>query len=190
MKKKDRMIPWSALGLLGAFGLWTAAVCTVDVQPIGPMGSSVGFASLNQWFHGLTGVHWKMYILTDWLSLVPVLFVLVRTLKKKRLTPQVVFFGAFLGFTGVMLLLTLTHHVSTYYYYKSYYPLWMFCWLLTAQAVSIMLQEAKEVLIAYCTMIAISCFRISLLKILRNIVNIFSICIIMYYSLVCCFSFC
>ena len=75
MKKKDRMIPWSALGLLGAFGLWTAAVCVVDVQPIGPLGSSVGFASLNQWFHGLTGVHWKMYILTDWLSIVPLLIV-------------------------------------------------------------------------------------------------------------------
>ena len=54
-----------------AFGLWTAAVCTVDVQPVGPLGSEVGFGTVNQWFHGLTGVNWNWYILTDRLSIVP-----------------------------------------------------------------------------------------------------------------------
>jgi len=60
------------LCLVTAFVLWTAAVCAVDVQPVGPMDSMVGFARLNQWFHGLTGVHMGLYILTDWLSLLPV----------------------------------------------------------------------------------------------------------------------
>ena len=55
--------------LLGAFLLWTAGVCLVDVRPIGPMGSRVGFAGLNGWFHGLTGVHWWLYDLTDLLGL-------------------------------------------------------------------------------------------------------------------------
>ena len=55
--------------LLGAFLLWTAGVCLVDVRPIGPMGSAVGFAGLNGWFHGLTGVHWWLYDLTDLLGL-------------------------------------------------------------------------------------------------------------------------
>ena len=55
--------------LLGAFFLWTAGVCLVDVRPIGPMGSQVGFAGLNGWFHGLTGVHWWLYDLTDLLGL-------------------------------------------------------------------------------------------------------------------------
>ena len=55
--------------LLGAFLLWTAGVCLVDVRPIGPMGSEVGFAGLNGWFHGLTGVHWWLYDLTDLLGL-------------------------------------------------------------------------------------------------------------------------
>ena len=55
--------------LLGAFLLWTAGVCLVDVRPIGPMGSQVGFAGLNGWFHGLTGVHWWLYDLTDLLGL-------------------------------------------------------------------------------------------------------------------------
>lgn len=55
--------------LLGAFLLWTAGVCLVDVRPIGPMGSAVGFAGLNGWFHSLTGVHWWLYDLTDLLGL-------------------------------------------------------------------------------------------------------------------------
>ena len=62
----------TSLCLLAAFVLWTAAVCAVDVQPVGAMDSMVGFAGLNQWFHGLTGVHMGLYILTDWLSLLPV----------------------------------------------------------------------------------------------------------------------
>ena len=61
-----------ALGLLAAFTLWTLAVKTVDVQAIGPGGSAVGFATVNGWFHRLTGVHMTLYTITDWLGLVPV----------------------------------------------------------------------------------------------------------------------
>ena len=61
-----------ALVLLGVFALWTAMVCLVDVQPIGPENSSVGFASINRYFHNLTGVHFALYSITDWLGLVPV----------------------------------------------------------------------------------------------------------------------
>ena len=43
-----------------------------DVQPIGPNGSRVGFAAINGAFHALTGVHWALYTLTDWLGLVPI----------------------------------------------------------------------------------------------------------------------
>ena len=60
-----------AAGLLIAFALWTAAVCTVDVQPIGPEGSAVGFAEINGTFHQLTGVHMALYDLTDKLSILP-----------------------------------------------------------------------------------------------------------------------
>ena len=58
-------------GLLAAFALWTASVYLVDVQPIGPLGSEVGFAALNGWFHNLTGVHLWLYDLTDLLSVIP-----------------------------------------------------------------------------------------------------------------------
>jgi len=57
--------------LLAAFIFWTAAVCCVDVQAIGPQGSSVGFAAINRFVHDLTGVHMILYTITDWLSLIP-----------------------------------------------------------------------------------------------------------------------
>ena len=55
-----------------AFILWTLAVRTIDVQPIGPRGSTVGFAALNGAFHSLTGVHMTLYVITDWLGLIPI----------------------------------------------------------------------------------------------------------------------
>ena len=73
MKKQNFCIAW---GLLAAFVLWTAVVSLVDVQAIGPRGSSVGLAALNGFFHNLTGVHLSLYLLTDWLSLVPLGIVL------------------------------------------------------------------------------------------------------------------
>ena len=58
--------------LLTAFVLWTVAICFVDVRAIGPQGSSVGFAGINGFVHNLTGVHWGLYTITDWLGLVPI----------------------------------------------------------------------------------------------------------------------
>ena len=55
-----------------AFLLWTAAVLSVDVRPIGPQASSVGLATINCAFHHLTGVHISLYAITDWLSIIPI----------------------------------------------------------------------------------------------------------------------
>ena len=71
MKKRKYCI---ALGLLAAFALWTMAIRLIDVQAIGPQGSTVGFAALNSMVHRLTGVHMQLYSITDWLGLVPVSF--------------------------------------------------------------------------------------------------------------------
>lgn len=58
--------------LLMTFVVWTVLIQIVDVQPIGQNGTNVGFATLNSWFHKLTGVHMVIYTVTDWLGLVPV----------------------------------------------------------------------------------------------------------------------
>ena len=76
MKKRRQIEFLTACGLLAAFVLWTAAICRVDVQAIGPQGTSVGFAALNRFVHDLTGVSMLLYNVTDWLGLVPLLFAL------------------------------------------------------------------------------------------------------------------
>ena len=70
-KKNKKRLVWGA-GLLEVFVLWTVLVRFVDVQSIGPNGSSVGFATLNGFIHELTGVNWLLYTITDWLGLVPI----------------------------------------------------------------------------------------------------------------------
>lgn len=70
--KKDRNMLYGSLAFLAAFAVWTVLVCCADVQTIGPEGSSVGFAAVNGAFHNLTGVHWTLYTITDWLGLVPI----------------------------------------------------------------------------------------------------------------------
>ena len=69
-KKNKKTLVWGA-SLLAIFVLWTVLVCLVDVQAVGPEGSSVGFATLNSFVHDLTGVNFSLYIITDWLGLVP-----------------------------------------------------------------------------------------------------------------------
>ena len=72
MKKKSRRLFFLGASLLAAFVLWTVLVCFVDVQAIGPEGSSVGFATLNGCVHDFTGVNMSLYVITDWLGLVPI----------------------------------------------------------------------------------------------------------------------
>lgn len=72
MKKKTKKALWTAIALLAAFAFWTLIICFVDVQPIGPQGSSVGLATLNRWVHNITGTHMWLYTVTDWLGLVPI----------------------------------------------------------------------------------------------------------------------
>lgn len=71
--KRIRKSLIASMCLLTAFVLWTVAICFVDVQTIGPQDSSVGFADINHLVHNLTGVHFRLYHITDWLGLVPIL---------------------------------------------------------------------------------------------------------------------
>lgn len=75
-KKKSRSAYLAGVSLLVLFILWTVLVRFVDVQAIGPEGSRVGFATLNGAIHRLIGVHMPLYVITDWLSLVPIFLVM------------------------------------------------------------------------------------------------------------------
>ena len=80
----------SAAVMLLLFCVFTLVVATVDVQPIGPNGSSVGLAAINGAFARLIGTHPAWYTITEWLSiaiiLVPLCFALLglRQLIRRR----------------------------------------------------------------------------------------------------------
>ena len=91
MKKTKHSHLYISLSMLLAFVVWTLAVRFVDVRAIGPNGSIVGFATINEFFHRLTGVHILIYNITDWLGLVPIFvamgfafFGFVQLIKRKR----------------------------------------------------------------------------------------------------------
>ena len=91
-KKKIQKTFVVTAGLLALSILYTAAVMFIDVRPAGPQGSVVGFATVNQYFHTLSGTNMLLYYITDWLS-IPILFIvsgfaitgLVQLIKRKSL---------------------------------------------------------------------------------------------------------
>lgn len=75
MRKAKYLLLVSVLFIIGFIG-WTAAVCYLDVQPIGVNGSNVGLSGINAYFHNVIGVNIFMYTLTDWLGLIPIMLCL------------------------------------------------------------------------------------------------------------------
>lgn len=57
---------------IAAFILWTLLIQVVEEKPVGVNGTEIGFATINTWFHSVTGVDMTLYNITDWLGLVPV----------------------------------------------------------------------------------------------------------------------
>ena len=74
MKKENQKNILISVGMLVAFALWTVLILVVDVKTIGHKESAVGFATINAFVHNLTGVNMSLYVITDWLGLVPIIF--------------------------------------------------------------------------------------------------------------------
>lgn len=72
MKRKGKRVLAAGCIVVLLFAVWTWLIQNVDVQPTGQNGTDVGFATLNHWFHKLTGANMTLYTITDWLGLVPI----------------------------------------------------------------------------------------------------------------------
>ena len=74
--KRDKKFLFVGLLFIFCFVLWTALISIIDKKAIGPLLTSVGFATLNGAFHEITGVNIGLYNVTDWLSIVPIIFII------------------------------------------------------------------------------------------------------------------
>ncbi|MBE5733209.1 MAG: phosphatase PAP2 family protein [Clostridiales bacterium] len=63
-----------SLGFVIAFIVWTVLVKNVDVASIGANQTNVGFAGLNGWIKSIISENYALYLITDWLGIVPILF--------------------------------------------------------------------------------------------------------------------
>ena len=99
-KSKKYLI--TAIALLIIAIIYTFLVSKVDLKPIGPEGSFVGFGTINEIVHNYIGVHMSFYYLTNVLGYIALLAVvffviiaMVQTAKKnfnKRLIPLGIFY--------------------------------------------------------------------------------------------------
>ena len=62
-----------SISLLCLYVLFTISLLFIDRAAIGPNDSVVGYATLNNWFHNLTGVNWLLYDLTDYGGIPPII---------------------------------------------------------------------------------------------------------------------
>ena len=105
MKNELQKSFYVAIVLIVLFVVWTVAVQFVDVMKIGPNNSSIGFGTLNLFIHKLIGSNMTLYIITDWLGLVPIfccfcfgLLGLIQWIKRKsimRVDADILILGLF-----------------------------------------------------------------------------------------------
>ena len=91
MKKRNIII---SIILLFIATIYTILVKNIDVSPIGPNSSSVGFSSINAFFQNLIGSHMTIYKLTEILGIITLLIAISYALVgafelfKKKVLPK------------------------------------------------------------------------------------------------------
>ena len=83
MRKRGKKLLFAGSIFIVAFIIWTLLIQKIDVRPLGANGTNIGFATINCWFHKLTGVHMTLYTITDWLGLIPI-FICILNLNKNQ----------------------------------------------------------------------------------------------------------
>lgn len=90
MKKKNII---TSITMIILAVVYTILVKIIDVAPIGPNNSQVGFSKINSFFHNLLGSNMTIYKITEILGIIPLLMAgiyaiigLVELIKRKSLT--------------------------------------------------------------------------------------------------------
>lgn len=151
--KRNKALLFTSISLLATFVMWTVLICFIDVSQIGPNETEVGFSALNGFIHNLTGTNMTLYVITDWLGLVPIFTALcfavvglIQLIKRKSLVKvdaSILVLGAY--YTVVISLYILFEYVVINYrpilingYLEASYPSSTTMLVLTVMPTSIM----------------------------------------------------
>lgn len=114
MKEKNKYFIHTGI-LFTIFILYTFLICTIDIKEIGPESSSVGFATINSFFHNLVGYNDIWYHITKYLGIIPFLLVgfygicgLIQLIKKKsilKVDKRLLFLGGLYVLLGITYIL-------------------------------------------------------------------------------------
>ena len=86
----------------------------------------------------------------DFIFLMPAVFYMGwRCIKNKKLDFAIISVIVILGYIGCTFILCLCGVISPYYYYKSYYLLWLFAWIINIAAMEHFWVKDKAILFAY-----------------------------------------
>ena len=94
------------------------------------------------------GIYRELYV--NFLLLMPVVaYMVIRAIHRKKADINMIFFGTTSIFVLVLFVLTGVKIASGYYFYKFYYPLWFFAFVLAIQGIAEMLDKHWEILASY-----------------------------------------
>ncbi len=82
------------------------------------------------------------------------LFLALYNIKRRKFNVRAVFLGVFLVYTVGMFLAAYSNRVSSYYYYKLYYPLWLLFWLLNVEALGLLWKKMREIVVSFAVIYA------------------------------------
>ncbi len=99
------------------------------------------------------GIYRELYV--NFLLLIPIVaYMVVRAVHRKKADENMIFFGTICIFVLVLFIFAGLKKVSGYYFYKFYYPLWFFVFVLAVQGIAKLLEEQWEMLAGYGVMVA------------------------------------
>lgn len=83
----------------------------------------------------------------DFIWVIPfVIYILIHSVKQRKIDVSLIFLLCFGLFTFLMLVLSYKEKISSYYYYKLYFPMWLLCFGIAAQGIIRMMEREKEFL--------------------------------------------
>ncbi len=94
------------------------------------------------------GIYRELYV--NFLLLMPIVaYMVIRAIHKKKADINMIFFATTCFFVLVLFVLAGLKMVSGYYFYKFYYPLWFFAFVLAIQGIGELLDKQWEILAGY-----------------------------------------